>query len=125
MSVGWSDKTYLSANYLVVIGPEHAETIAADGLDKRAVKRFLYENVRRPLHELLPGPDGSEGLNPERLPGWLDATNTASLIPKVASPDNIIVAVAGGTAGRFSVHMCGWGGGAGSSQLVTVPIDDN
>ena len=72
-----------------------------------------------------PARDGSEGLNPERLPGWLDATNTASLIPKVASPDNIIVAVAGGTAGRFSVHMCGWGGGAGSSQLVTVPIDDN
>ncbi len=124
MAVGWSDKTYLSANYLVVIGPEHAKTMAMDKMNKQAVKRFLYENVRRPLHELLPGPDGSEGVARERLPGWLDASRDDTLIPKVSSPDNIIIAVAGGTAGRFSVHMCGWGSGAGSSQLVTVPIDE-
>ncbi len=125
MSVGWSDKTYLSNNHLVIIGPEHAKTIAAGGLDKRGVKRFLYENVRRPLRELLPGPDGSEGLRREQLPGWLDADNAAALIPKVVAPENIVVAVAGGTAGRFSLHMCGWGGGAGSSQLVTVPITED
>ncbi|GIX46904.1 MAG: hypothetical protein KatS3mg131_1115 [Candidatus Tectimicrobiota bacterium] len=122
MAVGWSDKTYLADSYLVVIGPEHAKTIAADGLSKQDVKRFLYETVRRPLRELLPGPDGSEGLARERLPGWLDATRDETLVPKVASPEGIIVVVAGGTAGRFSLHMCGWGSGAGASRLVTVPI---
>lgn len=123
MAVGWSDKTYLAGNYIVVLGPEHANSIAADGMSKRDVKRYLYENVRRPLHELLPGPDGSEGLRRERLPGWLNAADDFSLIPKVSSPDGIIIVVAGGTAGRFSVHMCGWGGGAGQSDLVTVPIE--
>ena len=92
-------------------------------MSKQDVKRYLYENVRRPLHELLPGPDGSEGVNRANLPGWLNAADDFSLIPKVSSPDGIIIVVAGGTAGRFSVHMCGWGGGAGRSDLVTVPIE--
>ena len=122
MAVGWSDKTYLARNYIVVIGPEHAKTIADDGMSKLDVKRYLYENVRRPLRELLPGPDGSEGVMREGLPGWLDTTNDATLVPKVVAPENIVVVVAGGTAGRFSVHMCGWGSGAGASQMVTVPI---
>ena len=123
MAVGWSDKTYLAGNHLIVLGPEHARSLAGDGLSKADVKRYLFEHVRRPLGELLPGPDGSEGLNRDRLPDWLDATDDATRVPKVASADDIILVVAGGTAGRFSVHMCGWGGGAGLSRLVTVPID--
>ena len=125
IAVGWSDKTYLADNYIVIIGPEHAKTIAENGMSKKDVKRFFYENVRRPLSELLPGPDGSEGVTRERLPGWLNATSDVTLIPKVRSPEGIIVVVAGGTAGRFTVHMCGWGGGAGASRLVTVPIEEN
>lgn len=123
MAVGWSDKTYLAGNHLIVLGPEHARSLAGDGLSKADVKRYLFEHVRRPLRELLTGPDGSEGLNRDRLPDWLDATDDATRVPKVASADDIILVVAGGTAGRFSVHMCGWGGGAGLSRLVTVPID--
>ena len=123
MAVGWSDKTYLAGNHLIVLGPEHARSLAGDGLSKADVKRYLFEHVRRPLRELLPGPDGSEGLNRDRLPDWLDATDDATRVPKVASADDIILVVAGGTAGRFSVHMCGWGGGGGLSRLVTVPID--
>ena len=123
MAVGWSDKTYLVGNHLIVLGPEHAHSLAGDGLSKADVKRYLFEHVRRPLRELLPGPDGSEGLNRDRLPDWLDATDDATPVPKVAAADDIILVVAGGTAGRFSVHMCGWGGGAGLSRLVTVPID--
>ena len=123
MAVGWSDKTYLVGNHLIVLGPEHAHSLAGDGLSKADVKRYLFERVRRPLRELQPGPDGSEGINRDRLPDWLDATDDATPVPKVASADDIILVVAGGTAGRFSVHMCGWGGGAGLSRLVTVPID--
>jgi TRAP-type mannitol/chloroaromatic compound transport system substrate-binding protein len=56
-----------------------------------------------------------------RLPAWLDEANDATLVPKVATPDGIIIVVAGGTAGRFTLQMTGWGGGSGT-QLVTVPI---
>ncbi|MGQ4810636.1 hypothetical protein NKDENANG_04134 [Candidatus Entotheonellaceae bacterium PAL068K] len=121
MATGWSDKTYLAGSCLIVISPEHAETMAADGMGKRDVKRFLYENVRRPLGELVPSPGDAEGFNRQSLPAWLDASNDATLVPKVASPDGIILLVAGGTAGRFTLHMAGWGGGSGT-ELVTVPI---
>lgn len=121
MATGWSDKAVLAGSYMIIMSPEHARTIADDGLSKQDVKRFLYENVRRPLGELVPTPDDAEGIDRERLPGWLDASNDATLVPKVASPDGIILLVAGGTAGRFTLHMAGWGGGSGT-QLVTVPI---
>ena len=122
LAVGWYDKACLLEHYMVVMSPEHAQTIAGDGMSKADVKRFLYEQVRRPLGELLPGPDG-EGIARDRLPGWLDATHDATLVPKFASPDSLILLVAGGTAGRFTLHMSGWGSGYGRSQLVTVPIE--
>jgi hypothetical protein len=121
METGWNDKTVLAGSYMLIMSPEHARTIANDGMSKQDVKRFLYENVRRPLGELLATPDDPEGLHRDRLPGWLDKANDATLVPKVASPESIILIVAGGTAGRFTLHMTGWGGGSGT-QLVTVPI---
>jgi hypothetical protein len=121
MATGWNDKTVLAGSYMLVMSPEHARTIAADGLSKHDVKRFLYENVRRPLGELLVTPDDAEGLNPDRLPPWLEKSKPTTLVPKVASPESIILLVAGGTAGRFTLQMTGWGGGSGT-QLVTVPI---
>ncbi len=121
MATGWSDKTYLAGSYMLVVSPEHAITIAGDGMSKQDMKRFLYENVRRPLGELVPTADDPEGFDRVRLPNWLDSTNDATMVPKVAAPEAIIVIVAGGTAGRFTLQMTGWGGGSGT-QLVTVPI---
>ena len=123
MATGWNDKTMLAGSYMLVMSPEHARTIADNGLSKQDVKRFLYEYVRRPLGELVPTPGDEEGFDPARLPGWLDGANPATMVPKVASPDAIILIVAGGTAGRFTLQMTGWGGGSGT-QLVTVPIRD-
>jgi hypothetical protein len=57
------------------------------------------------------------------LPKWLDPADATTLVPKVLSPEAIILVVAGGTAGRFTLQMTGWGGGSGT-QLVTVPIED-
>jgi hypothetical protein len=121
MQTGWNDKTVLAGSYMLVMSPEHAKTIADDGMSKQDVKRFLYENVRRPLGELLATPEDPEGLQRERLPAWLDKAKDTTLVPKLASPDSVILIVAGGTAGRFTLQMTGWGGGSGT-QLVTVPI---
>ena len=125
MLVGWQHKAYLNDNCALVIGPEHAKTIGDGGLSKQDVKRFLYEQMHRPLGELRPGPDGGEGVSrqitaPERVPEGLDMTDDAALVPKITSPEGITVIVAGGTAGRFSVHLSGWGAG---SRLATAPIE--
>lgn len=121
MATGWSDKNYLAGSYMLVMSPEHARTIADDGMSKQDAKRFLYENVRRPLGEIVPTANDAEGFDRKRLPAWLDASSDATLVPKVVSPESIILLVAGGTAGRFTLHMVGWGGGSGT-QLVTMPI---
>ncbi len=123
MATGWNDKTMLAGSYMLVMSPEHAKTIADDGLSKQDVKRYLFEHVRRPLGELVPTPSDPEGFDVERLPKWLDPASANTLVPKVVSPDAIILVVAGGTAGRFTLQMTGWGGGSGT-QLVTVPIED-
>ena len=39
---------------LVVLGPEHAATIAGDGFSKDDVKRYLWEHTRIPLSEISP-----------------------------------------------------------------------
>jgi hypothetical protein len=81
---------------LLVIGPEHATTIAADGWSKARVREFLWENMRAPI-------DG--------LPA-----------PKLRTPDNLKVVVAGGTAGRFSAWVPGWPFRDSPSSLVIKRI---
>ena len=44
-NVGW----YMSqAQLLVVLGPEHAATVAADGFTRADVQRFVFEHAQQP-----------------------------------------------------------------------------
>src|SRR5881296_1364590 len=48
-NVGWY---FSQSQLLVVLGPEHARTIAADGFSKADVQRFVFEHARLPLARL-------------------------------------------------------------------------
>jgi len=116
----WNHKSFpLYGHTLWVIGPEHAKTIGEAGWSKRDVKRHLFETVRRPARELLPGPDGAES---GRLKD-AGASDPGALIPKFPSVEEIMVVVAGGTAGRFSAVVPGWMGGEIGAQPVTRVIE--
>jgi hypothetical protein len=93
---------------VLVIGPEHAAAIAADGWTKADVRAFLYERLQKPVRELVPGRDGGEGLPEHVLRKFADPEREETLIPKFRDPDNIKIVVAGGTAGRFSAVVPGW-----------------
>jgi len=121
LATAWNTRMYLTGQSLLVIGPEHAKTIARDGWTKADIKRFLYENVRKPLGELLAGPEWELGMSRETLPAWLDTRNAQALVPKFISPDEILIAVAGGTAGTHSACLSGWGRGF-TSRMVIKPI---
>ena len=115
----WNHKSFpLYGHTLWVIGPEHATTIGAEGWSKLDVKRRLFDLVRRPARELVPGPDGAES---GRLKDLADSHPDA-LIPKFPSVEEIMVIVAGGTAGRFSAVVPGWMGGELGAQPVTRAI---
>ncbi|MCI0548597.1 MAG: hypothetical protein L0027_15095 [Candidatus Rokubacteria bacterium] len=93
---------------VVVLSPEHARCIAADGWGKAEVRRFLWERLRKPVRDLVPGIDGGEGL-PEHVLAKYPAPRTeTTLVAKLRAPDNLVLVVAGGTAGRFSAVVPGW-----------------
>jgi hypothetical protein len=81
---------------VLVIGPEHARTIAGDGWSKPAVRQFLWEEMR------------------VRVGG--------QSVAKLREPDNIRLVVSGGTAGRFSAWIPGWPFPGSPSTMVIKPI---
>jgi hypothetical protein len=95
-NVGW----YLSqSQLLVVLGPEHAATIAADGFSRADVQRYLYEHARLPLHRLRQG--SMWGI--QDWPRWMATADDHALLPVVPGPEDILVMVAGGAGKHSSV----------------------
>jgi hypothetical protein len=96
-NVGW----FLSqSQLLVILGPEHAATIADDGLSRADVQRFVYEYARLPLGRLKLG--GMWGMHD--WPAWMNAVrDEEALMPAVASPDDVFVIVAGGPGKHSAV----------------------
>ena len=94
-NVGW----YLSqSQLLVVLGPEHAATIAADGFTRADVQRFVFENARMPLGRMKLG--GMWGMHD--WPTWMTkVTDEAARLPRVPAVEDIYVMVGGG-AGKHS-----------------------
>jgi hypothetical protein len=110
-NVGW---ILSQSQLLVVLGPEHAATIAGDGLSRADVQRFVYEHARLPLSTLKRG--GMWGMHD--WPAWMTAVrDDSALMPAVASPDDVFVIVAGGPGKHSSVvPNCAF------SRAVTVPL---
>jgi hypothetical protein len=96
-NVGW----YLSqSQLLVVLGPEHAATVAADGLTRADVQRFVFEHARLPLGRLKLG--GMWGMHD--WPLWMrTVTDESVMLPQVPSPEDVFVMVAGGPGKHSAV----------------------
>jgi hypothetical protein len=101
VSLGSNVGTYLAqSQLLIVLGPEHAQTIAADGLSRADVQRFLYETARLPLGCIKRS--GMRGR--EDWPAWMRAIeDDEAQLPRVPSPEDIVVLVAGGPGKHSSV----------------------
>jgi hypothetical protein len=90
---------FTQAQLMVVLGPEHAKTVAGDGLSRADVQRFVYENARLPLSLLKLS--GMHGMHD--WPAWMNAmTDPDARPPRVPSPDDVFVLVAGGSG----KHSC-------------------
>ncbi len=81
---------------VLVIGPEHARTIAGDGWSKPEVRQFLWEEMR--------------------------VRAGSQMVAKLREPGHIRLVVAGGTAGRFSAWIPGWPFPGSPSTMVIKPI---
>jgi hypothetical protein len=123
MSGLWNIKHFpLYSHTMLVVGPEHARTLADEGWSKEDLKRHLHETVRLPFRKLLPEADNGEGTNLRFGKGLKPEPD--DLISKFPSPAELHVVVAGGTAGRFSMAIPGWLGTRNGSRPVTVAIEE-
>ena len=95
-NVGWY---FSQSQLLVVFGPEHAKTVADDGLTRADVQRYVFEYARLPLGLLKLG--GMYGMHD--WPASMNAVRDEhALLPQVPSPDDVYVMVAGGSG----KHSC-------------------
>ena len=100
--LAWAAASQWSTNWwpleepsVFVICPEHAEMFRAAGWTKQQLRRFMFDAVHKPAAELRRG---------ETTP-FVHAAGPAAQVPKWASPEAIVLIVAGGEAGRYSAVL--------------------
>ena len=114
---------------LLVVSPEHARTFEQDGYTKTDLRARVQEVTGRPLRDVLPDDECQKGTPTRVLPkAWLgpDGQPTAEALsrpfPKFSRAEDILIVVAGGTAGKFSAVVGGWASGGAGSTAVTREI---
>jgi hypothetical protein len=117
-----NNNMYKQGECLVVIGAEHAKTLAEERWGRRDVQQFLFETARRPLHRLKQGGEYYGDATWEKYwPRWIDRNDDNALIPVVNRPEDILLIVAGGSVGRFSLVIPGWGRLGSRAVTKVVP----
>ena len=94
---------------LLVLPAGCAQYLQKDGYTRRNVQEYLFQHARRTLRELSKG-----YFNPEigfpLMSAWIDQTNLDTEVPVSRVPEDIVIVVAGGTAGYWWAAWCpGWG----------------
>ena len=111
-TLGSNNAPVSSAEFFVVLGPEHAATIAGAGWTRRDVQTFLYERARLPARVLR------DAFDVVQVRPWIQDLADDDPTPITDHPDNIRVLVAGG-AGKHSCVIPSWG----MTKSVTLPIE--
>ena len=112
MGIAGANDVYYAAQPVVVMGPEHAKTVAAEGYSKADAKRFLQAHANLPL-----GKFSRENIERRLRVTFKEkyaAAGPDAPVPLVQNADDIIIAVIGG-AGKHSAYIPTFG----ATQAVT------
>ena len=116
----WSYRVCRRPEALVVIGPEHAETLRRSGYSKTDVIDHLFEHTGVPVREY----DGDGGEGTHESGSYEECViRGVRCYRKFRSPESIKVMVAGGPAGKFSAVLGSWQTGPKGSQMVCCTLD--
>ena len=91
----------------VVLGIEHARTIAAQEWTRSDIRRYLWNRARVRFGDIAFEHRYGRVYN-RNLPKWY-GRDLESMNPVVPSADHLHLFVAGGESGRFSAFVPGWG----------------
>jgi hypothetical protein len=99
---GANDATLGGGEPIVVMGPEHAATVAADGYSKLDVKRCLYENAQVPFSRF--SDEYVERRLKAKFPERFAHAGAGATVPLVKRAEDIMIVVIGG-AGKHSAFI--------------------
>jgi len=119
MSTIASNNAVLGGHCAVILGLEHARTIAKHGWSRSDIRNYLWMHHGNRFDDLARGDRYGKVYN-RNLPKWYKR-DPDSRIPIIPGPDHIHLFVIGAAAGRFSAFIPGWGH---MSTPVLRPIGD-
>ena len=115
-------RAHNAGDTLLVISPEHVDSLQRDGFTKDDIREQIQKVTARPLADLASTEDAGGGIPAERLAAMPEERRNRPT-PKFASKDNIHIVVAGAEAGKFSGIFHGWAGGDMGSMPVCRKIE--
>ncbi len=117
-------KAYMNGDALLVICPEHIDTLMKQKhYSKDDVRNRIQEVTKKPICDLVADGISGVGIPAERYAAMPVEMQQQS-ISKFRSPENIHIVVAGSDAGKFSGAFHGWVTGPTGSIVVTKKIEE-
>jgi hypothetical protein len=116
-------KAHFATDVLLVVCPEHVDTLTRDGYSKADVRARIQEVTARPLAELVEDDTSAVGFKKAAFEA-MDEQARERLLPKFKSPEDIHMVVAGSDAGKFSGAFHGWATGEIGSISVSKKIEE-
>jgi hypothetical protein len=114
----------LPVDALLVVCPEHLDTLMKDGpYSKDQLRTRIQDVTKKPLRDMVANETSGAGMT-RAAAAKLSDEQLDRIVPKFASNDYIHIVVAGSDAGKFSGAFHGWATGEIGSQSVSRKIED-
>jgi hypothetical protein len=117
-----SPKAYGATDCLLVVVPEHVDTLMRDNYSKAELRQRIQEVSARPLRELVADPQSGTGIKAD-MAAQMDESTLSNMVSKFRRDDDIHIVVAGSEAGKFSGAFHGWVTGSVGSIPVSRKIE--
>jgi hypothetical protein len=123
LEAAFHPKAHYATEVLVVLCPEHVDTLLRDGFDKSAIRSRIQEVTSRPIAELVADEVSAVGFKKAAVDA-MTPEQRARPLPKFRRDEDIHLVVAGSDAGKFSGAFHGWVTGEIGSISVSRKIEE-
>ncbi|MBV1905866.1 MAG: hypothetical protein KUG75_07300 [Pseudomonadales bacterium] len=116
-------KAQMVSDTLLVVCPEHLDTLARDGYSKENLRNRIQEITMLPMADLVVDDNSGVGIPTDKFAN-MSSEMQQSKLPKFRSNSDIHIVVAGSDAGKFSGAFHGWATGSTGSISVSKKIEE-